>query len=127
MEETIVTRKAAARAANTARRGEKQKPQSSVMRSTTAPVHRSGRVATGLYPQISRTLLAEHGGLHITTITSMLNGRTLMKAEMAGVLTKALGISIEELIRDLAVQRAIYAKDKSVKQARRPSRPRSRG
>ena len=37
---------------------------------------RRGRPSTGLYPEVSRTLLAEKTGYHISSVAGILQGRT---------------------------------------------------
>ncbi len=83
---------------------------SRVARSTDIPGNRQGRKSTGLYPHISRTKLAELTGYHITTITGMLKGRTRVTLDLAVLMAREIGVTVEQLSRELARKQEEYQK-----------------
>ena len=68
------------------------------------PPNRQGRRATGLYPDASRSKIAELTGKHVTTITHYFNGRTRMPLEVAVQVARLLGVSVDKLTSDLSKQ-----------------------
>ena len=72
-----------------------------------------GRPATGLYPEISRTLLAERTGRNIGTISYYFMGRAQMPFEDAMIIAPLIGVSVERLNEDLRKVRRAYLKSKT--------------
>lgn len=67
-----------------------------------------GRRSKGLYPEVSRVRIAEETGLDRSTIAGILVGRTAAKLEVALVIARAAGVSMEQLQADLAKEREKY-------------------
>ncbi len=84
-------------------------------RNPAKPPNRQGRRATGLYPDASRSKIAELVGRHVTTITHYFNGRTKMPLEVAVKLAPILGVSVERLTGDLSKAQAAFAAEQNGK------------
>ena len=70
---------------------------------------RPGRATLGLYPEVSRTALAQATGYDISTVSGILRGRTKAKLRTALVLARMCGVTLEELDRDLERERRRFA------------------
>lgn len=79
---------------------------------------RRGRDVTGLYPEISRTLLAKESGLHKSQVSRALSGKS-MRLKVAGKLAKGLGISIERMMEDIDKFNRQKARNKKKKRSGR--------
>lgn len=73
--------------------------------SLSLPANRIGRKPLGLYPHVSRKLLAAAVGTAAETVVRVLNGSVDPTLALAGQLAKALGIGMERLMEDLAAVR----------------------
>ena len=85
--------------------------------------------ATAAYPEMSRTKLAAATGKHISTVTGMLNGRSAPKLGDAITIAREMGVTIEELDRELAGRREAYRRaktDKTAKTAKTQKRTRGK-
>lgn len=87
----------------------------SVLRPTGLPTNRTGRVVEGLYPDVSRTLLANHTGRHVSTITGILKGRTKCTLELAMVISRAIGVPMDKLNADLQAAQLGFAQARVAK------------
>lgn len=72
------------------------------------PSNRSGRNSTGLYPNLSRTKLAEATGLHPSTIVGLLRGRRKIPLNLALKIAAEVGVSVERLNADWEEQQRKY-------------------
>ena len=91
---------------------------------------RAGRVTLGLYPYASRTDLAALTGKHISTITSILRGRTRAKLTDAIKLAEAVGVTVEQFSRDVDEQRITLRQERARardRERRRKKREMERG
>jgi DNA-binding XRE family transcriptional regulator len=82
--------------------------QSSILRpdpSPAVPANRIGRLPVGLYPRISRKLLAEKVKTAPETITRVLNGSVDPTLALAGRMAAALEMTIDELWAELSEAR----------------------
>lgn len=79
------------------------------------PVNRVGRMAIGLYPEISRTKLARMIGCSTSKVSYILTGRFKCGLEMAMVLSKAAGVTVERLTEELKEQQERWAEKELVK------------
>jgi hypothetical protein len=70
-----------------------------------------GRTACGLYPEISRSLLARRTGAHVATISALLAGRTLCGPRLLDRVALLLGITTGELIEDVRGQQRRFLHD----------------
>ena len=84
----------------------------SILRDPNAPANRAGRDSEGLYPEVSRTKLAELTNRHISTITGYLKGRTRMPLATATIVAKAIGVSIDQLNEDLKKAQVEFANER---------------
>ncbi len=75
------------------------------------PAHRYGKQAIGLYPEVSRTKLAEQLDKHISTVTGYFMGRTKMPSEVLIQASKLMGVGIEVLAKELAEQRLRFVRE----------------
>jgi transcriptional regulator with XRE-family HTH domain len=69
---------------------------------------RTGRPATGLYPHVSRRVLADLTGRDISTITQILRGRSRSSREVEAVIARAVRIPLAQLQATLGEQREKY-------------------
>jgi transcriptional regulator with XRE-family HTH domain len=69
--------------------------------SAATPANRIGRQAKGLYPSVSRKLLAQAVGSDACTIVRVLNGSMNPTLALAGEMAVALGLDLKELVADL--------------------------
>ncbi len=70
----------------------------------------AGRPVIGLYPQFSRTKIAEETGAHLSVIVAILRGRRRPYLDLALRMSAAMDIPIERLEKDLKRARAAYKK-----------------
>jgi plasmid maintenance system antidote protein VapI len=89
--------------------------------------HRLGAQAKGLYPSVSRTKLAGVMGKHVSTITHWLVGRTRPGLEAALLMADYIGVSVEQLNRDLQQAQAGYRARGQGRARGRKSRRKKRG
>ena len=82
--------------------------------------------ATAAYPEMRRTKLAAATGKHISTVTGMLNGRSAPKLGDAITIAREMGVTIEELDRELAGRRKAYRQAKTAKTAKTQKRTRGK-
>lgn len=69
----------------------------------------SGRMSDGLYPTVSRALLAEGTGMDNTTLSAVLIGKPMWpKTRVAIVIADAAGVTIDQLYADLVNKREQY-------------------
>lgn len=92
-------------------------PSSKFVRDTKRPANRVGRAATGLYPDVSRTKIAEATGWHISTVAGILQGRVRAQLDWAVIMAKIVGVTPEQLNKDLKAQQERYKERKSAKKA----------
>jgi DNA-binding XRE family transcriptional regulator len=78
---------------------------SRVARDSNAEGGQNGRQASGMYPQVSRTKLAEVTGKDITTISQIMRGRNRPKFDTALKIAHVVGVSPEEFCRHWQRQR----------------------
>lgn len=93
-----------------------------VLRPTGLPTNRTGRAAEGLYPTVSRTLLALHTGRHVSTITGILKGRTKCTLDLATKISRAIGVPMEKLNADLQAAQLRFAQARVAKLKLKPLR-----
>jgi transcriptional regulator with XRE-family HTH domain len=74
--------------------------------------NRQGALATGLYPEVSRTKLAEELGKDVSTVTGYLQGRTPPGLDDAAKIARLCGATLHELNWALAERQVEYAKAK---------------
>lgn len=79
-----------------------------VLRDQSLPKNRNGRPVTGLYPEVDRKKLSETLGIHITTVSAYLNGRSRMPFATAIKVAETLAVPIEQLNGDLLRQGEEY-------------------
>lgn len=89
--------------------------QSAVAREATGRDRLNGRAATGMYPMVSRTKLAQETGKDITTISQIMRGRIKPGFEVAIVISKLVGVGIEDFERDWKKQRKKFTRDRKKK------------
>lgn len=75
----------------------------------------AGRPVIGLYPQFSRTRIAEETGAHLSVIVAVLRGRRRPYLDLAVKMAAAMDIPIERLEKDLKRARAAYKKRANAK------------
>lgn len=87
------------------------------MKKNDLPKRKPGGPRIGLYPAVSRTLLAEATGYDVSTVSGILRGRTKLKLHAAMVMANVIGIPVEQLNRDLELERERFAEAKRAKKA----------
>lgn len=81
----------------------------SVVRQTRGiPANRVGKLPEGLYPRVSRKKLALALGLHISTVSGILMGKTKVKVALAIRIAALVGVTVEKLSEDLERQGKAY-------------------
>ena len=65
----------------------------------------AGRKSLGLYPHLSRTLIAEALGVHKSSVSGYLKGRTQVPFKKAILLARLVGVTVGRLQGDLEGQR----------------------
>jgi len=86
------------------------------------PAHRAGRPPRGLWPEISRAVLAKHFGVHITTVTGMLLGRTQIPVRMIQMIAAQLHIPMGTLQGQWQEQKQQYLEQQRDKRDKRAKR-----
>ena len=71
--------------------------------------NRLGKESSGLYPEASRTKLAEKVGKCIATVTGVLNGRQKPTLELAAEMARWLGVTVDQLSEELAEKQGEWA------------------
>jgi DNA-binding XRE family transcriptional regulator len=75
----------------------------------------NGRAASGMYPQVSRTKLAQACGKDVTTISQIMRGRIRPKFEVALAVARAVGVDPEQFEVDWQRQRAKFEREEGEK------------
>ncbi len=65
------------------------------------PRNRKGMEARGIYPDVSRTKLAQELGVHTATVSNYLGGRRKMPLGQAQEAARAMGVGLDEFVSAL--------------------------
>jgi DNA-binding XRE family transcriptional regulator len=88
---------------------------STVARDSNHDGSQNGRQASGMYPQVSRTKLAEVTGRDVTTISQIMRGRIRPKFEVALAMARAVGVEPEQFEADWQRQRVKFEREEAGK------------
>ena len=87
-------------------------PNQAVARSAGAPGNRRGSGATGLYPEVDRQKLARLLGIHKSTVTNILQGRTKPNLKAAMIIAREIRVDLEALDAALSLKRAEWRRER---------------
>ena len=73
----------------------------------------NGQLVKGLWPHVSRTKLAHIVGKDVATISRYLNGSRQMPLEVAVPFAEIVGVTGEELLKELSRARKKWAKGRT--------------